>query len=194
MGQWRQVKIFKSHFDLGLKLSFFRLTPLQKRQLEGCLCRVPIQFYNLVWDVLSRTPHGIMVEGHLLPAQPTLTNMSRSELSFSLMVEEMLHQIVLPERRQIVVECLCIVATILSRNPELRFQQVLDLDMLLAEAFRMYCKDHNMALTENIIALFSLPYSESTGYLARAAVNNVLQKAALLSNDTEEMEDACRVS
>lgn len=38
------------------------LTILQKRQLEGCLCRVPIKFYNLVWDVLARCPSGIMVQ------------------------------------------------------------------------------------------------------------------------------------
>lgn len=39
-----------------------KLTPLQRRQLEGCLCRVPNQFYNLVWDVLQRTPNGISVQ------------------------------------------------------------------------------------------------------------------------------------
>lgn len=39
-----------------------KLTPLQRRQLEGCLCRVPDQFYNLVWDVLQRTPNGISVQ------------------------------------------------------------------------------------------------------------------------------------
>lgn len=64
--------------------------------------------------------------------------MSRSELSFALNVEEMLHHISQPERRQMVVELLCIVATILSRNPELRFQQVLDLDQLLLDSFNMY--------------------------------------------------------
>lgn len=39
-----------------------KLTVLQRRQLEGCLCRVPDQFYNLVWDVLTRTPNGISVQ------------------------------------------------------------------------------------------------------------------------------------
>lgn len=39
-----------------------KLTSLQRRQLEGCLCRVPDQFYNLVWDVLQRTPNGISVQ------------------------------------------------------------------------------------------------------------------------------------
>lgn len=66
--------------------------------------------------------------------------MSRSELSFSLLVEETLINIAKPERRQLTVELLCIVATILSRNPELRFQQVVDLDQLLEDAFMMYCK------------------------------------------------------
>lgn len=35
---------------------------LQRRQLEGCLCRVPSKFYNLVWDVLDRCPLGINVQ------------------------------------------------------------------------------------------------------------------------------------
>lgn len=102
------LKIFKFYF-------FSRLTILQRRQLEGSLCRVPTQFYNLVWDVLQRTPLGITTQGHHLPAVPTLTSMSRSELSFSLLVEETMHHISQPERRQVVVESVCIVATILSR-------------------------------------------------------------------------------
>lgn len=117
-----------------------KLDILRRRQLEGCLCRVPIKFYNLVWDVLDRCAMGIQVQGHHLPAVPTLSNMSRGELQFSLLVEEMLHHIPKSERRQISVELLCIVATILSRNPELKFQQVLDLDILLEDAFSMYCK------------------------------------------------------
>lgn len=117
-----------------------KLDCLRRRQLEGCLCRVPNKFYNLVWDVLDRCPSGIQVQGHHLAAVPTLSNMSRGELSFALLVEEMLHNIPKAERRQVSVELICIVATILSRNPELRFQQVLDLDMLLEDAFMMYCK------------------------------------------------------
>lgn len=117
-----------------------KLNILQRRQLEGCLCRVPNKFYNLVWDVLDRCPLGIQVQGHHLAAVPTLSNMSRGELSFSLLVEEMLHHIPKSERRQVSVELICIVATILSRNPELRFQQVLDIDMLLDDAFAMYSK------------------------------------------------------
>lgn len=92
-----------------------RLSALQRRQLEGCLCRVPKHFYNKIWEILKRTPFGISTQGHLLPATPTLINMSRGELTFSLLVEETLICIDKPERRQIIVELLCIIATILNR-------------------------------------------------------------------------------
>lgn len=39
-----------------------KISILQKRKLEGCLCRVPSKFYNLVWDVLDRCPMGINVQ------------------------------------------------------------------------------------------------------------------------------------
>lgn len=175
-----------------------KLDVLRRRQLEGCLCRVPNKFYNLVWDVLDRCQDGIAVNGHHLPAVPTLSNMSRGELQFALLVEEMLHHIPNSERRQISVELLCIVATILSRNPELKFQQVLDLDILLEDAFSMYCKDHDITPSSDVTPLFSLNYSQSVGYLARASVNSVLQKAALTTSTNDEfsdhIEDTCKVS
>lgn len=90
MGNQRKVryKIFvtcETYFNM-----FYRLTTYQRRQLEGCLCRVPKHFYNDVWDVITRTPHGIRVMGNLIPQQPTLSNMTKSEITFSLLVEEVL--------------------------------------------------------------------------------------------------------
>lgn len=175
-----------------------KLTVLQRRQLEGCLCRVPNQFYSLVWDVLARTPRGISLEGHLIPTEPTLTSMSRSELAFSLLVEETFNHIIQPERRQLSVELLCIVATILARNPELRFKDILDLDDLLEEAYSMYCKEKRIPFTKDISPLYSLAYSETTGYLARATVNTILKGGVLAAQPDDDLadyeEETCRVS
>lgn len=176
-----------------------KLTVLQRRQLEGCLCRVPKQFYNLVWDVLSRTPKGILVMGHLIPTEPTLTSMSRTELAFSLLVEEQFNHISQPERRQVTVELLCIVATILARNPELRFKDVLNLDQLLDDAFKMYCKDNEITDIKDNAPLYALSYTETAGYLARAVVNTILQGGSLQpqTEDTaaHDIEDGtCKVS
>lgn len=60
-------------------------------------------------------------------------------------------------------------------------------------------KDHNQPITKDITPLFSLNYSSSVGYLARASVNSVLQKAALSSTTSEEqphdnIEETCKVS
>lgn len=175
-----------------------KLTVLQRRQLEGCLCRVPNHFYGLVWDVLTRTPKGIMLQGHLISTEPTLITMSRSDLSFSLLVEESFNHITQPERRQLSVELLCIVATILSRNPELRFKDMLNLDQLLEQAFYMYCKEKQLPTSRDLSLLYSLSYSETTGYLARAAVNTILSGGVLASQSDDDAQDfeeeTCRVS
>lgn len=52
----------------------------------------------------------------------------------------MLNHIQVPEYRQIIVELLCIVSTILRRNPELMFNQPLDLDLLITNASVMFAK------------------------------------------------------
>ncbi|XP_031763872.2 probable phosphorylase b kinase regulatory subunit beta isoform X2 [Galleria mellonella] len=156
------------------------LTPLQRRQLEGCLCRVPKHFYIQVWDILLRTPKGIIIHGQWIPAQPTLVNMSRSELSFALLVEEALVRVARPARRQLCVELLCVLATILRRNPELYLQHALDLDRLLDDAHHTYAKDRGSAggAEEEEEALSAAPVAVTVGYLARAVVNSVLQGAA----------------
>lgn len=103
-----EVDLLYCYFVFGLGaqhfLVCFSLTPLQRRRLEGCLCRVPIHFYVQVWDVMSRTPQGITVQGNHLPQNPTLSNMTQSELNFALLIEEMLNHIQKPEYRQTVVE------------------------------------------------------------------------------------------
>lgn len=55
-----------------------------------------------------------------------------------------------------------------------------------------------MTPSADIAPLFSLSYSQSVGYLARASVNSVLQKAALTTSMNDEFHDhiqeSCKVS
>ncbi|KAL1514297.1 hypothetical protein ABEB36_003576 [Hypothenemus hampei] len=169
-----------------------KLTPLQKRQLEGCLCRVPHTFYNEVWDVMLRTPKGVIVEGSIIPQEPTMSNMTKNELTFSLLVEEMLNRINVPEYRQLIVELLTIVSTILGRNPELTFTQPLDLRQLIKDAAHMYCKDHDLK-EEKIGFLMEIPYMQSMGYLARATVNTVLKGGRISDKFEGEAQKPCKI-
>ncbi|XP_014472659.1 PREDICTED: probable phosphorylase b kinase regulatory subunit beta isoform X2 [Dinoponera quadriceps] len=172
------------------------LTVLGRRKIEGCLCRVPAHFYNQVWEVLMRCPGGIVVNGRELPQQPTVSNMTRSELTFALLVESLLHHVQLPEYRQIVVELLSIVSTILLRNPELSFQKQLDLNQLVEDSFVMYRKDHNLSNFEEKSSFFSAHYSVTTGYLARAVVNNVLTGGCVTTilDTNDDSREMCKVT
>ena len=40
---------------------------LNRRQIDGSLNRSPPGFYDRVWQILERTPHGILVAGTHLP-------------------------------------------------------------------------------------------------------------------------------
>lgn len=55
----------------------------------------------------------------------------------------MLNHVQQPEYRQLVVELLSIVSTILTRNPELTFNEPLDLEVLIKDAAHMYAKVSN---------------------------------------------------
>lgn len=53
---------------------------------------------------------------------------------------QMLNHIQQPEYRQLIVELLSVISTILARNPELIFSQPLDLRQLIEDAAQMYAK------------------------------------------------------
>lgn len=92
-----------------------------------------------------------------------------------------------------VVELLCIIATILKRNPELMFSKPLDLDALVTDASELLAA--NMDSKENALdRLLGTPRSSSTGYLARAIVNNVLQGGKLQQTDISDEVEVCEVS
>uniref|UniRef100_A0A3B3CME8 Phosphorylase b kinase regulatory subunit n=1 Tax=Oryzias melastigma TaxID=30732 RepID=A0A3B3CME8_ORYME len=131
---------------------------LNRRQIDGSLNRTPLGFYDRVWQILERTPYGIVVAGTHLPQQPTLSDMTMYEMNFSLLVEDTLKNIVLPEYRQIIVELLMVVSVVLERNPELEFSDKVDLDVLVKEAFSDFqkdrgCLDGAQKQVENVLVL-----------------------------------------
>ena len=96
------------------------------------------------------------------------------------------------------MQLLTIVSTILLRNPELSFQKQLNLNVLVEDAVLMYCKDHNLGKSVDQSSFFSADYSLTTGYLARAVVNNVLTGGCFATihdiNDAIENRDTCKIT
>ncbi|XP_038123262.1 phosphorylase b kinase regulatory subunit beta isoform X1 [Cyprinodon tularosa] len=155
---------------------------LNRRQIDGSLNRTPLGFYDRVWQILERTPNGIMVAGNHLPQQPTLSDMTMYEMNFSLLVEDTLKNIVLPEYRQIIVELLMVVAVVLERNPELEFGEKVDLDSLVKEAFNDFQKDRSrfegMEKQDDMEVFYNTPPLGKRGtssYLTKAVMIQLLQ-------------------
>ncbi|XP_067104695.1 phosphorylase b kinase regulatory subunit beta isoform X1 [Osmerus mordax] len=169
---------------------------LHRRQIDGSLNRTPLGFYDRVWQILERTPNGILVAGLHLPQQPTLSDMTMYEMNFSLLVEDTLKNIVLPEYRQIIVELLMVVSIVLERNPELEFQEEVDLDSLVKDAFSDFQKDSKRLDAKekqaDMEAFYKTPAVGKRGtssYLTKAVMIQLLQGDVKPSKD-----DPCSVS
>ncbi|KAE8297417.1 Phosphorylase b kinase regulatory subunit beta [Larimichthys crocea] len=169
---------------------------LNRRQIDGSLNRTPLGFYDRVWQILERTPNGIVVAGTHLPQQPTLSDMTMYEMNFSLLVEDTLKNIVLPEYRQIIVELLMVVSIVLERNPELEFSDKVDLDGLVKEAFNDFQRDRSSfkgaEKQDDMEAFYKTPPVGKRGtssYLSKAVMIQLLQGDVKPCKD-----DPCSVS
>uniref|UniRef100_A0A3P9MFS4 Phosphorylase b kinase regulatory subunit n=1 Tax=Oryzias latipes TaxID=8090 RepID=A0A3P9MFS4_ORYLA len=169
---------------------------LNRRQIDGSLNRTPLGFYDRVWQILERTPYGIVVAATHLPQQPTLSDMTMYEMNFSLLVEDTLKNLVLPEYRQIIVELLMVVSVVLERNPELEFSDKVDLDVLVKEAFSDFQKDRSRfggaKKQDDMETFYNTPPLGTRGtssYLAKAVMIQLLQGDVKPCKD-----DPCAVS
>uniref|UniRef100_A0A8C4QQZ7 Phosphorylase b kinase regulatory subunit n=1 Tax=Eptatretus burgeri TaxID=7764 RepID=A0A8C4QQZ7_EPTBU len=159
-----------------------------KRHLDGALNRTPRGFYDRVWQILERTPKGMIVCGRYLPQQPTLSDMMMYEMNFSLLVEKMLQHIQVPEYRQIIVELLMVVSIMLQRNPEVHFQEKMDLDHLVREAVREFHHDQGEMFHE----FYNTPPVGEQGtanYMTKVVVSSLLSGTIHSS-----AEDPCIIS
>lgn len=132
----------------------------------------------------------------LLFQQPTLSDMTMYEMNFSLLVEDMLGNIDQPKYRQIIVELLMVVSIVLERNPELEFQDKVDLDKLVKEAFHEFQKDESrlkeIEKQDGMTSFYNTPPLGQRGtcsYLTKVVMNSLLEGEVKPTN-----EDSCLVS
>ncbi|GMT25027.1 hypothetical protein PFISCL1PPCAC_16324 [Pristionchus fissidentatus] len=154
------------------------LSNLQTRRLNGSLNRVPTDFYDRVWKILERSAAGIVIAGQYLPQQPTLSDMTQFELNFSYKLEEMMSTIVHPEYRQLIVELLCIVATLLERNPEVAFHDKFDCEEVIWKAFHLYGDQEGIEQRTDLRPFYQLENvnmkTSTATYLTKAIVELIL--------------------
>jgi phosphorylase kinase alpha/beta subunit len=113
----------------------------QQRQCDGALNRVPQGFYPKVWQVMQHCK-GLVIGDKLdrrnrLDSEVLLAEMTPGEKNFALCVEHLLNNIQAPEYRQVNIEALVELATIVERNPELQIEEYIVLDVLIGHAVRL---------------------------------------------------------
>ena len=101
-----------------------KLTRRQINSINGCLMRVPENFYPSVYNILKRCPGGLTFKKKHLPQKSTLKMMEAHELSFFHTVESYLAQYINHDIRFLMTRVLVILATVLNRNPELTYRLV----------------------------------------------------------------------
>lgn len=157
----------------------------EKRSLEGALNKVPNGFYERVWDILQRVP-GLIYKKHTLPQEPVLTEMTVDETAFKLRVEDMLLEAIHPQDRQILVELIMVISTILNRNPELQLQSHINLGYLIDDAIKMFMTDKPDQAREDFFMLEQTIQGGTMTYLARSVVNSVLNDSLVLHGEAEK--------
>jgi len=160
-------------------------------QINGCLMRVPPHFYSKVWQILKRCPGGLKFGSSHLPQLPTINNMNMRELAFSHLVEGFFIQYQQPEYRQVIVQLLSILSTILQRNPELSFKPELNIDNLIHNALRLFQKEEDLVVddTEDMTQFYAMNQATINSYLARSIVNTLLVRVDL----TQASDGNCSV-
>uniref|UniRef100_A0A8C2DY19 Phosphorylase b kinase regulatory subunit n=1 Tax=Cyprinus carpio TaxID=7962 RepID=A0A8C2DY19_CYPCA len=151
---------------------------LNRRQIDGSLNRTPLGFYDRVWQILERTRNGIMLGGKHLP-QVTFLNLLNTFFG------SLKHSILL-----------MVVSYMLERNPELEFQEAVDLHRLVKDAFAGFQKDHSRLdrseKENNMEAFYNTPAlgkRNTSSYLSKAVMIQLLQGEVKPSKD-----DPCSVS
>lgn len=174
----------------------YNLTQRQISSINGCLIRVPENFYPSVYNILQRCPGGLTFAKKHLDQKSTLKMMEAYELSFWHTIESFLIQYVQVDTRFLMIRLLVILSTVLTRNPELTCRKELILDSLIMDSLQLYQKEAKItpsvtvtSLTEttDLHSLLELEPAILDSYIARAIVN------MLLGSETSHTESECKL-
>jgi phosphorylase kinase alpha/beta subunit len=122
-----------------------------QRRKDGAINRVDRHFYPSVWRLLEHCK-GLTIGDKLekrnrLDSEIILSEMTPGEKNFALRIEHLLNKIVAPEYRQLNIEALMALADLSERNPELKIEEYIVLDVLIGHAVRLAWLDLNLPNT-----------------------------------------------
>ncbi|XP_067579496.1 phosphorylase b kinase regulatory subunit alpha, liver isoform isoform X2 [Pseudorca crassidens] len=111
---------------------------LRRRRLDGAINRVPVGFYQKVWQILQKC-HGLSIDGYVLPSSTT-REMTPQEIKFAVHVESVLNRVPQPEYRQLLVEAI-MVLTLLSDTEMNSIGGIIHVDQIVHTANQLFLQD-----------------------------------------------------
>ena len=117
------------------------------REQSGSVGRENEAFFAGVWLILERS-HGLMIGDKMnserrLDSEAIRSQMTSGEQTFKRLVQHLLNKIQAPVYRQLTVEALRALASILRDNPALRIDDTLVTDILIGHAVRLSWVNHH---------------------------------------------------
>lgn len=112
-----------------------------QRQKDGAIHRVDRDFYPSIWRLLEHC-QGLTIGDKLekrnrLDSDLILSEMTPGEKNFALRIEHLLNKIVAPEYRRLNIEALIALVALSERNPDLKIEEYIVLDVLIGHAVRL---------------------------------------------------------
>ncbi|KAM4701618.1 phosphorylase b kinase regulatory subunit alpha, liver isoform [Discoglossus pictus] len=111
---------------------------LRRRRLDGAINRVPMGFYQKVWNILQKC-HGMSIDGYVLPSSTT-REMTAGEIKFAVQVESVLNHVPQPEYRQLLVEAIHVLALVTDMEVE-SIGGVIHVEQIVRLASELFLKD-----------------------------------------------------
>jgi phosphorylase kinase alpha/beta subunit len=114
---------------------------LQWREQQGVMPRLPENFYENLWS-LFRQCKGVVVGDRFdsrsrLDSSSVLDSMTSGEPQFALIIEQLLNKMQSPSYRQMTIEALSAIMAIAESNPDLRLDDYLIVEVIIAHAVRL---------------------------------------------------------
>lgn len=111
------------------------------RQYHGILSRTTSDFYSHVWQLFQYS-RGIVIgdkfeRRNRLESRTVLSDMTPGETAFALRIEHLLNKIPAPEYRQLNLEALRVLASVVEQNQSLYIDDYLVLDVVIGHAVRL---------------------------------------------------------
>jgi phosphorylase kinase alpha/beta subunit len=188
---WRQ--------DLELEqLSTPREGWLAWRQHQGIIDRRPDAFNAQVWLVLQHTT-GLVIGNKLdrrnrLNSSQVLSDMTKGEKAFVLLIEHLLNNVHAAEYRQLTVETITVLASFFVQNPTLKIEEAVSVDVTIGHAVHLAYMDRYPARANQYDSyksdawesFYRLPPSKTSAFLISALRNLLTVHAAQPDESTTQ--------